>query len=161
MIFNSFLFWAFNVKILIRGKFLEGQHLVSSKIQCVRVIIAKWRWPVLLDTIFCTWRLHKKLLNSPEKHMSRNHFLPIRFPTVKTQLFFPHHRNRSSYNSCCLQFPSISYVIREKYGLITPSSKLDINLTQSLVQSTKKVSLIFTDATSGAPFRRKNKLKKV
>lgn len=105
---------------------------------------------VFKDCISNSWIL------SPEKHMSRNHFLPIRFslsslmfPIVKRQLFFPHHKSRSSCNCCCLQFPSISYVIREKYGSISPSPKLHINLTQSIVKSARKVSLIFTDAASG------------
>lgn len=143
------------MKVLKRANFSEGQHSVFSKVQCVRATIAKLRCPILLHTFCCLQRQHKQPLNSlsreayEQKSLSAHQIFSLMFPIVKSQLFFPHHKSRSSCNCCCLQFPSISYVIREKYGSISPSPKLHINLTQSIVKSARKVSLIFTDAASG------------
>lgn len=163
MILNSFLFWLFNMKILEKGQFSEGHYPVFSKTQCVSVTITKLKCPTLLDIFFSIQRVHKKLLNSlpREVYEQKSLFLPIRLSlpsltsplAVKRQLFFPHRNSRSSCNCHCLQFPSTSYVIRDKSGSITPFffffSELYINLTQSPVKAAKKVSLIFTDFRSG------------
>lgn len=162
MIFNSLLFWAFNMKVLKQGKFSEGQHPVFSRLQCVRVIISKLRCLVLLDTFFL---YSKTAQETPEFSPQRSIWAEITFcpsdflshvSNCQETIVLSTSCNRSWCNCCCLQFPSISYVIREKYGSIMPSPKLYINLTQSLVKSAREASLIFTYATSGIPFRRKN-----